>query len=315
MNEKEGTAMRKLVCTAVMALLMVSIATIAYALPASIPSSAFTPTSGCTCHSERINEWKPSMHAQAITDPIYLVKLGEAVEANPAMGTFCTRCHTPVGVMAGEIDSADTSRLSKVAAEGVTCDFCHQTTGTEGELGNASIALTPDGTKRAQFDDAVSPGHATAYSEFHKTAEFCGNCHNVNHPGTGTHLEATYTEWKASSYAAEGIVCQDCHMTPGPGVTKPNPGKSATGGPDRPHIYTMTFAGGNVALGDAALAEANLRAALTLSSMRWPPWALRWLSRPLSPTLEQGTTFPLDLPRSVRCGSRSKRPTLPVKSI
>jgi hypothetical protein len=50
-------------------------------------------------------------------------------------------------------------------------------------------------------------------------------------------------------------------MTPGPGVTKPNPGKAAAGGPDRPHIYTMTFAGGNVGLGDAALAEERLQAA------------------------------------------------------
>ncbi len=65
-------------------------------------------------------------------------------------------------------------------------------------------------------------------------------------------------------YAAEGIVCQDCHMTPGAGVVKPNPGKAASMGPDREHIYTMTFAGGNVGLGDAALAGANLAAAATM---------------------------------------------------
>jgi hypothetical protein len=53
-------------------------------------------------------------------------------------------------------------------------------------------------------------------------------------------------------------------MTPGPGVTKPNPGKAASTGPEREHIYTMTFAGGNVALGDAALAEERLKAAATL---------------------------------------------------
>lgn len=53
-------------------------------------------------------------------------------------------------------------------------------------------------------------------------------------------------------------------MTPGPGVTKPNPGKAAAMGPEREHIYTMTFAGGNVGLGDAVLAEERLQAAATL---------------------------------------------------
>ena len=53
-------------------------------------------------------------------------------------------------------------------------------------------------------------------------------------------------------------------MTPGAGVTKPNPGKAAGMGPDREHIYTMTWAGGNVGLGDAALAEQRLKAAAEL---------------------------------------------------
>ena len=50
-------------------------------------------------------------------------------------------------------------------------------------------------------------------------------------------------------------------MTPGPGVTKPNAGTAAAGGPQREHVYIMTFAGGNVALGDAVLAEERLKAA------------------------------------------------------
>ena len=34
-------------------------------------------------------------------------------------------------------------------------------------------------------------------------------------------------------------------MTPGPGVTKPNPGKAAFYGPERPHFYTHNFVGAN----------------------------------------------------------------------
>ena len=134
-------------------------------------------------------------------------------------------------------------------------------TGTNEPLGNTSQQVTADRVYRAQFDDAVSPYHETAYSAFHMTAEFCGACHNVDHPANGLHLEATYTEWKNGPYAEEGIVCQDCHMTPGPGPNKPNPGTAAAGGPQRDHIYIMTFAGGNVGLGDAALAEERLKAA------------------------------------------------------
>ncbi len=236
---------------------------VATALP-SMPSTKFGPSAGCGCHAALLTQWQESMHAKAIVDPIYLLKLKEGEEATGgALGPYCNGCHAPIAVMAGELTSLDQSGMSKVGKEGVTCDFCHQVNGTDGTLGNTSTAVTGDGIKLAQLQDPQAP-HAAAYSQFHETAEFCGNCHNVDHPTNGMHLEATYTEWKNGPYAAEGIVCQDCHMTPGAGVTKPNPGKAAGMGPDREHIYTMTWAGGNVGLGDAALAEQRLKAAAEL---------------------------------------------------
>ncbi|MDO8846937.1 MAG: multiheme c-type cytochrome [Coriobacteriia bacterium] len=254
---------KRLLLAIVLALVIVSMPAVACALP-SMPSATFGSSSGCGCHAALLSQWQESMHAKAITDPLYLLKLKEAEEAtNGALGPFCNGCHAPIAVMAGELTSLDQSGVSKVGMEGVTCDFCHQVNGTEGALGNTSTAVTGDGIKLAQLRDPQAP-HAAAYSPFHETAEFCGNCHNVDHPGNGMHLEATYSEWKSGPYAAEGIVCQDCHMTPGAGVTKPNPGKAASMGPDREHIYTMTFAGGNVGLGDAALAEERLKAAAEL---------------------------------------------------
>lgn len=250
------------------ALLLVVLACIAApaaatALP-SMPSSTFTPSTGCGCHSAFMEEWKVSMHAKALSDPLYNVKLKEASTATDgALDPFCTSCHAPAAVMAGEIDGLDSSRASAVGIEGVGCDFCHHVTGTEGGIGNASVRVAQDAVRRAQLKDPQAP-HPAAYEQFHETAEFCGNCHNVDHPVNGMHLEATYTEWKNGPYAAEGIVCQDCHLTPGPGVTKPNPGKAAGMGPQRDHIYTMTFAGGNVGLGDAVRAEERLKAAATL---------------------------------------------------
>lgn len=223
------------------------------------PAESFEPSTACGCHASLVDEWRRSMHAQALTDPLYLTKLAKAEEeAGPGVVRFCEECHGAVAAMAGELDDRV---FSNQGGEGVSCDLCHQVTGTREPIGNTSLIVEPDGTKRAQFDDAVSLAHETAYSAFHETAEFCGMCHNVNHPINGFPIEATYTEWAEGPYAQEGIVCQDCHMTPGPGVTKPNPGKAAAGGPDRPHIYSMTFAGGNVALGDSELAEERLQAA------------------------------------------------------
>ncbi|GAB4279727.1 MAG: multiheme c-type cytochrome [Coriobacteriia bacterium] len=246
------------------AVLLVSLAAASAEAVPSIPSSAFEPVRNCGCHSSFQETWSRSMHAQALSDPIYQYELGLAIKATDgALGPFCNSCHGPVAVMSGEIDGLDLGGLSDAARDAISCDFCHQVTGRVGDKpGNASYALDdPDGTKRAQLKDAKSPYHVTAYSEFHETAEFCGNCHDVFHPINGLPLEQTYTEWKNGPYAAEGIVCQDCHMTPGPGVTKPNPGRAAPFGVDRDHIYIMTFAGGNTALGDAALAEERLKAA------------------------------------------------------
>lgn len=242
-------------------LVVLRAASASWGLP-SIPSSRFQPAEGCGCHAGLYEQWQASMHAKALTDPLYLYKLEEANKATGgALGPFCNGCHAPVAVMAGELEGIDQGSVSPVGKQGVGCDLCHQVVGTEGPLGNTSLKVQADGVKRAQLKDAVSSVHATAYSAFHESAEFCGNCHNVDHPVNGMHLEMTYSEWKNSPYAKEGIVCQDCHMTPGPGVTKPNPGKAAAGGPERTHIYTMTFAGGNVGLGDAARAEERLKAA------------------------------------------------------
>ncbi len=253
---------RRVLVTALFVLTMIVPAT-AGALP-SLPSTLFNPSAGCGCHAAFLEQWRPSMHAKALTDPLYLYKLGEAEKATGgALGEFCNGCHAPIAVMAGELAGLDQSRVSPQGAEGVSCDFCHQVTGTTEPIGNTSQIVAGDGVKRGPITDPQAP-HPAQYSEFHTTAEFCGACHDVRHPVNGLLLEGTYTEWKAGPYAAEGIVCQDCHMTPGPGPNKPNPGKAAGMGPTRDHVYIMTFAGGNVGLGDAPLAEERLKAAATL---------------------------------------------------
>jgi hypothetical protein len=231
----------------------------ASALP-EVSSSKYASSNTCACHNAPQPQWSASMHSRALADPLYTAKRNRGdKETNGAVGKFCDGCHAPVAVMAGEDTSGNLPAQSK---EGVGCDFCHQIGGSTAPFGNTSIEVIADGTRRAQLEDARDM-HPVAYSRFHATAEFCGNCHNVNHPANGLVLEATYTEWKNGPYAKDGIVCQDCHMTPGVGPTK-NPGSAAAGAPERSHIFNMTFAGGNTALGDSKLAEERLKGAATL---------------------------------------------------
>jgi hypothetical protein len=155
-------------------------------------------------------------------------------------------------------------KLSVGVVDGVNCSWCHSATGLlDGKPANTSHLVLPDGTRRAQLKDPKAP-HPARYSEFHETAEFCGGCHNVDHPINGMHLEATYSEWAEGPWAEEGVVCQDCHMSIKPGVIGPSKGMAAGGAPERPNIYAMTFIGANVAQGDSAAATALLQAAATM---------------------------------------------------
>src|SRR5262249_30686059 len=64
------------------------------------------------------------------------------------------------------------------------------------------------------------------------------DCHDVTHPFNRLPVERTYSEWRDSTYAGEGIQCQDCHMKPGPGRASPI-------GKQRERVYTHYFVGAN----------------------------------------------------------------------
>lgn len=228
--------------------------------PGKATADQFPPSTRCICHTARVDEWSPSMHAQAIVDPVFLAKVAEAEKAaGPAVAGFCKRCHSPIGNMTRDPDGT----ASAVAREGVTCMFCHQVTGIDGKPANTSHLVTADQTRRAQLTDPQAQ-HMTEYSELHTKAEFCGGCHNVDHPTNGTHLETSYSEWADGPYAAEGVVCQDCHMSSGPGTVGPSTGSACTGGAERDNIYAMSFFGANVGQGPADAGTRLLKSAATV---------------------------------------------------
>ncbi len=208
----------------------------------------FEPAETCGgCHTEIYAQWKGSMHSNAWNDPIYRALMRLASKAtNGLTDNLCIGCHTPVGLVTGEA-SPTGERMGELSKSGVYCEFCHNISAATG-IGNAAFVLTPRKYSRplkfGPFKDAASPYHDTAYSELHTTSALCGTCHNVTHPLNRMPIERTYDEWKDSPYAGEGIGCQECHMTPGPGYTK-NPGQAAVGSKKREHIFTHYFVGGN----------------------------------------------------------------------
>ncbi|MFA5807447.1 MAG: multiheme c-type cytochrome [bacterium] len=246
----------------------------ALSLPAlfSPPASAaldndFNDPKRCAaCHPDIFSQWEGSLHAQAAEDGVFR-KFYEMVveEAGPGAVEFCMKCHSPVGVLRGEVPPATGEKLSPIALKGVFCDFCHTVT-PKGGIGNAAFETTFSATKRGPFDNAVSPAHGTKTDGFYQRSEFCGMCHNVTHPLSGRPIERTYEEWKESPYntgdPATATHCQDCHMrqTPGnPGTgaveKRDNPGKAPVMGPERPHIWTHYFVGGNALYPDRPNAD------------------------------------------------------------
>jgi len=224
------------------------------------PATGFAGEQTCDCHSNFITEWQQSMHSKALTDPLFKTKLAEGNAATSnALGPFCLKCHGPVGTMTNQLGNTDPN---VAAAQGIPCSFCHQVTGASSPTNNVSLLVDPSGTYRAQIATPTAP-HPTAVSTFHNSAEICGSCHNVAHPGNGLPVEATYSEWLASPQAKAGTTCQDCHMSQTPGQIGPSVGWDAGGGPRRP-VYQMSFMGAQVGLGNPILAEQMLQNAATL---------------------------------------------------
>ena len=140
-SQGEYLVSRKTLLAAAIAVgFMLAFAGIALAAPVPVqPGMAtvdkFLPSSACTCHGPLVEQWSPSMHAQAIVDPVFLAKVAEAeAEAGVEVAIFCKRCHSPIGNMTSDFNGTG----SAVAGEGVTCMFCHQIVGISGLPGNTS---------------------------------------------------------------------------------------------------------------------------------------------------------------------------------
>ena len=226
------------------------------------------PSVCAECHSEIYKQWNGSMHSKAFIDPVWraATKLffKEAVKSYEILELkACVKCHTPLGFRSYSISSPedDYDKLAELPAQGIFCNWCHNISEVK-HLGDAGYEVEPGGgeddpsTMLGPLKDADSDFHPTKYSELHTKSEFCGLCHNVSHAANKMPIEQTYNEWKNGPYNTGNpettVHCQDCHMRQRPGIASTgktdrpdNPGTACDGGPEREHIWTHYFVGGN----------------------------------------------------------------------
>jgi hypothetical protein len=196
------------------------------------------------CHAEIYDEWSHSMHANAWTDKWYQPDFLQAhEETDGATDILCGACHAPIAARTGLLPPADGSKFDETSRRGISCDFCHTVTGV-GQIFNMGHISAPGAVKNGPRGDGRSLYHEVKYSELHTKAEFCGACHMVIHPANGTRIIDTWDDWKNNEYGKQNITCQDCHMTPTPGIAK-NPGRSSLMGKKRETRAFHGFIGGS----------------------------------------------------------------------
>ncbi|GAA4437292.1 multiheme c-type cytochrome [Bremerella cremea] len=177
------------------------------------------------CHPKQYDEWSRSMHAYAQHSPVFeAFNLTLMERTNGTQGTFCTRCHTPVGTALGENGNRRNVHRSRISMEGVTCVTCHRRNAKHYKS-SGRVGIEPgkmlDTCMYGPFDDASASqamgAHPSAGQEYLKSSQFCGECHDVTNP-QGVRLEEAFSEWQNSPAAKQGITCQQCHMGPVQGV-------------------------------------------------------------------------------------------------
>ena len=171
-------------------------------------------STGCAgCHQNDakpvtlVHDWRGSTMSHAGRDPLYWATVAIAEQDFDGAGDLCIRCHTMRASIGGQSTPTDGSTISEAnAVDGVGCDVCHKMTNPDGSeitgvqnypfiandggspavghYGAAQLVLSDAAAKLGPYSDA-QPLHAWQTSEFHRSVDFCGSCHDVSNPVVG----------------------------------------------------------------------------------------------------------------------------------
>ncbi len=139
-------------------------------------SSPYTSAKVCAgCHEDIYQMWSRSLHATALTDPVFDVVYMQVLKATDGKAReSCLRCHTPTTRV-----SRDFALRHEVTREGVTCDFCHTISVVNMDMRTEPYTMRPGSVKFGPLGDTTSPGHLTTFSAVHEKSELCGGCHEL----------------------------------------------------------------------------------------------------------------------------------------
>lgn len=210
-------------------------------LEPTLDASKFWGSAGCLgCHTAHAEEWKHSMHANAMHDRVFqgLVQLQRVQRKTAGFDGYCVQCHSPIALRGGLIptgfDFADLQTVP-VAMEGITCEVCHRASSVE-RSHSSGLLIVHDGVLRGPLEHTAG-AHETEKSALFEDAKLCASCHDVRADDGLTKLESPYEEWLKSPAAREGRTCQSCHMPTYRGKTAPG----AMTSPERPNLHRHNF--------------------------------------------------------------------------
>ncbi len=204
--------------------------------------SDFPSANQCAgCHQQIYDEWSSSNHAYAGISPMFH-KFEQAINnLAPTIDHFCVRCHMSVGTALGEGREMPLWERSQVSREGVTCITCHRVSESYNKV-NGERYIAPGGifdpvvgssdgsglrkviANKGKFRVATKKGERGA--KIHNEAiqfetldqsEFCVSCHQVA-VNLGIKLEVVWDQYRDSPAHADGVQCQECHMSSVPGI-------------------------------------------------------------------------------------------------
>jgi hypothetical protein len=200
----------------------------------SLAGSETCGTAGC--HSEIVEEWKPSAHRYAAMDTIFLAIQDVMAKQNgPESTRYCAGCHDPISLFSGT-KNIFVQNLTSLTGyqEGVSCMVCHAIQKTDVQ-GNANYTIAQPREYLWQWSErgagrvardflirAYPAEHSKLSKRMFKTPEFCAACHKqfidqeVNRVGW-VQLQNQYDNWAASHWFAKGnarktVECRECHM-------------------------------------------------------------------------------------------------------
>ena len=206
-------------------------------ISSDIDVSDFHSSDKCVeCHSEHVTEWKRSMHAYSMRDPVFFSGWkSEQLKRHETGERFCIQCHSPVAYVSGiKLDKytsvselQNDPELSGSIKEGVTCTVCHSFTGISKTVetgydvaAKADYHMNPgEGIMYGPIESSVevdssenSYAHKSEYNSLFRSSEACLPCHDFKIRGVDA--EITFTEWNnVPQFGMAGLVsCQECHM-------------------------------------------------------------------------------------------------------